>query len=79
MAELVPPEQLREMIVIADSAMVTEENLNLYADRPFISRLPETYSLCHELKEAAFEQEANWVPVGALTDKPGAATYRSRA
>jgi transposase len=76
MAELVPPEQLREMIVIADSAMVTEENLNLYADRPFISRLPETYSLCHELKEAAFEQEANWVSVGALTDKPGAATYR---
>jgi transposase len=76
MAELVPQEQLKEMIVIADSALVSEENLNHYAERPFISRLPETYSLCHELKALAFEQEANWVSVGALTDKPDAATYR---
>jgi transposase len=38
MAELLPQEQLKEMIVIADSALITEENLNLYADRPFISR-----------------------------------------
>lgn len=76
MAELLPSEQLKEMIVIADSAMVSEENLQLYADRPFISRFPETYSLCRELKDFAFRQEADWVTVGALSDKPGAATYR---
>lgn len=76
MAELLPAQQLKEMIVIADSAMVSEENLRLYADRPFISRFPETYSLCQELKDLAFRQEANWVAVGALSDKPAAATYR---
>jgi transposase len=49
MADLLPFEQLQNMIAIADSAMVTEENLAIYGDRPFISRLPETYSLCQEL------------------------------
>lgn len=76
MEELVPQEQLKDMIVIADSALLSEDNLNHYANRPFISRLPETFSLCHELKDIAFEQEANWVSVGALTDKPDAAAYR---
>jgi transposase len=76
MAELLPQEQLNKMIVIADSALVSEENLRLYADRPFISRFPETYSLCRELKDLASGQEASWVTVGALSDKPGAAIYR---
>ena len=76
MSELLPPDKLKNMITIADSAMVTEDNLRLYGDRPFISRFPETYSLCKELKDLAYANEANWVNIGRLTEGKNGATYR---
>ena len=39
MKDLLPKETLDSMVTIADSAMVTAENLKLYGERPFISRL----------------------------------------
>lgn len=76
MEELLPKEALQEMVTIVDSAMVTEDNLNIYGDRPFISRFPENFKLCKELKEQAYRNEADWVHVGPLNDKKDAATYR---
>jgi transposase len=76
MKDLLPKEALCNMVTIADSAMVTEENLKIFGERPFISRFPENFKLCKILKKQAFENEADWVHVGALADKKNAATYR---
>ncbi|WP_180954856.1 IS1634 family transposase [Bacillus sp. V3-13] len=74
--DLLPKEALHSMVTIADSAMVTEENLKIFGDRPFISRFPENFKLCKILKKQAFENEADWVQVGKLADKKNAASYR---
>jgi transposase len=76
MKDQLPKEALCNMVTIADSAMVTEENLKIFGDRPFISRFPENFKLCKTLKKQAFEKEADWVHVGTLADKKNAATYR---
>ncbi|RUQ30869.1 IS1634 family transposase, partial [Peribacillus cavernae] len=76
MKDLLPSETLRSKITITDSAMVTEENLKIFGDRPFISRFPENFGLCKKLKETAFENEADWAQVGTLSDKKNSAIYR---
>ncbi|WP_442893622.1 IS1634 family transposase [Bacillus sp. 2205SS5-2] len=76
MKDLLPPETLQSMITIADSAVVTKENLDIFGQRPFISRFPENFGLCKKLKQLAYENEADWVQVGTLSDKKNSATYR---
>ncbi|CAB3395595.1 IS1634 family transposase [Kyrpidia spormannii] len=75
--ELLSPEVWNTLIVVADSAFVTEENLNTYEKRWFISRMPETYRLCEALKDRAFADESRWIEVGSVVQEgKGAASYR---
>ena len=54
-------------IYVADSAMVTEENLESLGQLQFISRLPATYSACSKaIDEAVSSQE--WTPIGLLAE-----------
>lgn len=74
---LVSPEAWNALIVVADSAFVTQENLSLYEKRSFISRLPETYGLCKTLKDRAWEQEERFIDLGMLSQDPKkAAQYK---
>lgn len=56
LAENFTPEILKDMIYVADSALVTNTNLSLIEKRKikFISRLPSTFNLVSELIEKAF-------------------------
>lgn len=76
-----PDESVRDKsIYIADSALVSEENLRLAAAEQahFISRLPSNYKLCEDLKRTAWEQDA-WEEVGRVGAEKDAATYKIRA
>lgn len=68
---------LAETILVADSAAMTGPNLRLIAEKELrvISRLPETFNLCGELKEEAWRLGA-WVDAGRLAREEKAATYR---
>jgi len=59
--------EARAFIYIADSAMVTEENLKAIEDALllFISRLPATYSECGRVITEAVQKDS-WDEVGAL-------------
>ncbi len=75
--KLLSPEAWNRIIVVADSAFVTESNLQLYEKRYFISRLPETLALCRTLKDRAWAQEERFVDLGALSqDQKEAARYK---
>ncbi len=57
-------EELKEIIYVADSALVTEDNLRVMADKlNFISRLPETFNLAAELARKAFRKN-EWLHLG---------------
>lgn len=60
-------------VYIADSALITEENLKVMGDAlPFISRLPATYSECGRVIAEAVKKD-RWDEVGALAQtKPTA-------
>ncbi|UOF91477.1 IS1634 family transposase [Fodinisporobacter ferrooxydans] len=74
---LLSPEAWNSIVVVADSAFVTEENLQTYEKRSFISRLPDTYNLCKQLKDRAFQQEEQFVDLGVLgSARKNSATYR---
>lgn len=76
---ILPPDTIGNYIYVADSAMVTSENLDIMASKgiAFISRLPETFSLADEIKEWAWEVDSNdWIEIGKLSNKKDAATYR---
>jgi len=64
-------------IYVADSALVTNDNLDLLFEKkiPFISRLPETFSISAELKDWAWS-ENRWQHLGSLVQKKDAAVYR---
>ena len=73
-------EQLKTAIYVADSALVTPENLEDLADMLFVTRLPATYSECSRVIEDAVEKD-NWEEVGQLaqakaTKKRPVASYR---
>jgi transposase len=57
-------------VYVADSALVTEDNLDLLADEDkgcrFITRLPRTYKECREVAAWAVEQPA-WHDLGAIS------------
>lgn len=56
LAENIMPEILKDMVYVADSALVTSVNLSLIEKQKlkFISRLPNTFNLASELIEKAF-------------------------
>ena len=63
---------------VADSSLVTTENLNLLADDhiDIISRLPGTFKIEEELKLKALEND-DWELIGKLSDEKKAAIYKS--
>jgi transposase len=56
-------------IYIADSALVTEDNLTALRDTFFITRLPATYSECGRLIEETVARN-HWEEVGVLAQTP---------
>lgn len=67
------------MLYVADSALVTEDNVRLMDDAriDFVSRMPKTYALTGELLAEAlrFGEEA-WGRKLSMLDVPKAASYR---
>jgi transposase len=72
------PEQLRRLVYVADSALVTGPNLATLAaqDLQFVSRLPETFGAAAAAKAAAWADNA-WIPVGRIGVRHDAATYQA--
>lgn len=70
----------KRLIDVADSVLITEDNLEdmAKAHMRFISRLPETYKLAHELKERAWES-GRWQEIGPLRGGPEAARYATQS
>ena len=70
------PEQLLELVYVADSALVTVPNLRAMAEvnLRFLSRLPETFAAAAEAKAAAWAS-GSWQPIGAIGERRGAAQY----
>lgn len=54
-------------IYVADSAMVTEENLESMGELQFISRLPATYSACSQAIDEAVAAN-DWIPFGMMAE-----------
>jgi transposase len=80
MKKLFSDQGFRDIIFVSDCATVSTTALeNLTADVvQFISRLPENFNLAGHLKETAFAKD-RWRDLGALSDKRGAASYRTYA
>ena len=80
MKQLFDDQGFKDIIFISDSALVSTTALeNLTAEGvQFISRLPENFSLAGHLKETAFAKD-RWHDLGVLSDKRGAASYRTYA
>ena len=70
------PEALRDLVTIAESALVTGPNLDalVAADLAGLSRLPDTVGVAATAKAAAWAAAA-WIPVGRVAESPQAATY----
>ena len=68
---------LSTVTYVADSAVVTEENLTTIASLPLnlISRFPETFSLCHHLMERAVKDDI-WEDIGKISTRTGSASYK---
>lgn len=64
-------------VYVADSAMVTEDNLQELKDNRFVSRLPANYKICNETIINAVEDD-NWIELGTLAETPGS-THRPMA
>jgi len=76
----------KDFIYVADSALVTRENLALIDDWDngflFVTRLPMTYNECRRAIRHAVESD-DWDEVGVISDEPVTknrkpATYRAR-
>jgi hypothetical protein len=63
-------------IYVADSALVTEDNLDLLNDKDkgcrFITRLPRTYKQCKEVVTRAVEQN-QWTEIGTISPQRASA------
>jgi transposase len=68
---------LSTVTYVADSAVVTEQNLTTIASLPLnlISRFPETFALCHHLIERAVKDDV-WEDIGKLSSRTGSASYK---
>ena len=71
---------LHKVVYVADSSVVTKDNLDQIAEQRLlmISRLPATFSLEGELKELAWEKN-EWIEVGKLSSAREGAAYRKAA
>jgi transposase len=80
MKQLFDDQGFKDIIFISDSATVSTTALeNLTAEGiQFISRLPENFNLAGHFKETAFAKDS-WHDLGVLSDKRGAASYRTYA
>lgn len=59
-------------IYIADSAMVSEDNLSATGSMPFLTRLPARYKECGRvIEEAVAKGDGAWTPIGRLSQEPG--------
>lgn len=67
-----------KVIHVADSALVTKDNLLAIKDDEyrFISRLPGTFNLEKELRERATKAEDKWEDIGKLSKNKDAASYK---
>lgn len=65
-------------IYVADSAMVTQENLGLLGSTRFVSRLPANFKACREAIDKAVSTR-QWVPLGRLAELESSkgATYKA--
>ena len=74
--EILSEDDWNKIVYQADSALITTENLrDIRGKLHFISRLPETFKLCNQLKEEAWEND-DWQEVGPLKPHKGAAAYK---
>ena len=80
LGKMLNPELLQEAIYVADSAMITEDNLGQAAKHSlrFISRFPGNFGLEKELKAKAWQLD-NWEPLGTFSDAKKAAIYKSQS
>ena len=76
LAEAFAPEALRDLVYVADSSLVTGENLTALREMglPFISRCPDTFGAVAEVKAAAWAAD-NWETVGTVAERRNAASY----
>jgi transposase len=68
-------------VYVADSAMVTEKNLEAMGANRFISRLPATYGACGQAISEAVDS-GSWIDLGQLAENAGTtkrpcATYKA--
>ncbi len=75
--QIMLPDDNGQSIYVADSALVTNDNLALMSDKeiPFISRLSETFAISAELKQWAWT-ENQWQHLGSFVEKKNAAVYQ---
>jgi len=77
LANIFPQTIAKDMLYIADSAMVTKDALQKLMNQAvkFISRLPSTYKLVDALKEQALLAN-NWDQIGTFSANNNAAEYK---
>lgn len=79
MRQLMSAEEWTRMMYVADSALITLENLKeIRYDVHFLSRLPDHFSLGRKLKEEAWALD-DWEEIGALGDGKDAANYKQQS
>lgn len=76
LADAFAPEALRDLVYVADSSLVTGENLTALRDMDltFISRCPETFGAVADAKAAAWAAD-DWETVGTVAERRNAASY----
>lgn len=74
--DLFPKEILRDLIYVADSSFVTEDNLKEAAkdNIKFVSRVPATFSLVKVLIGKAWE-DGNWASMDSFSSQKKASHY----
>ena len=70
------PEQLAQLIYVADSALITGPNLARLARQQiaFVSRCPESFGVVRQVKEQAWVQDT-WTPLAKFGQRRDAAQY----
>ena len=80
LAELLRSQGIEDAVFVADSALVSKENLAELADEgiDFVTLLPGTFSLEKELKERAWSA-GEWTEIGVLARDPDEKSARYKA
>lgn len=79
-SKLLQGQGIEDAVFVADSALVSKENLGELADGEidFVTLLPGTFSLEKELKERAWNED-KWTDLGALVEEPNEKSARYKA